>query len=273
MKGEKRMNFFIMQFRRCFMAAFAVFIISAVGIFSPKSGECQESVSTLKDNTFFMAINRPETEPYYTWIEMIYREVFTRLDIRLKTKYYPLMRASYVANKGQVDGEPARIYSYADSYPNLLRVEESVFPITVTAYMSASSDTELKGWESLRNTEYTVEYPRGMKICENNLKKVVKAELLSDITETSQGLRKLAFGRIDIYVDDMNAAIPVLQNKEFDVKEKVRIAGVMEEVPLYMYVHKKHQALSPKLAAAIRELKSEGMIEKYRKTAFGISEQ
>jgi len=257
---------------RYLLKVLAFFILFSTGIFSAENAECQETVSTLKNNTFLMAINRPETEPYYKWIELIYKEVFGRIGIKLKTQYYALKRASYEANKGRVDGEPARIYGYATSYPNLIRIEESVFPITVTAYTAEPSVSRLKGWESLRNTEYLVEYPRGMKICENNLLKVIKAELLSDITEASQGLRKLAIGRIHIYVDDMHAVIPVLQNEEYNLKDKVRIAGIMEEIPLFMYVHKKHSALAPKLAETIKAVRSEGLIEQYRKTVFGITE-
>ncbi len=38
-----------------------------------------------------------------------------------------------------------------------------------------------------------------------------------------------------------------------------------------MYVHKKHKALIPKLTEAIKAVKSEGLIEQYRRTAFGIA--
>ena len=44
-----------------------------------------------------------------------------------------------------------------------------------------------------------------------------------------------------------------------------------QEVPLYMYVHKKHQTLAPVLADTIRGIKSEGLIEHYHKIAFGLS--
>ena len=80
-----------------------------------------------------------------------------------------------------------------------------------------------------------------------------------------------ASGRIDLYVDDMNSVNPILYNNEYNLEDKIHVAGIMEEVPLYMYVHKKHRSLIPKLEDAIKEVKSEGLIGKYNKIAFGIN--
>ena len=35
-------------------------------------------------------------------------------------------------------------------------------------------------------------------------------------------------------------------------------------IPTYPYIHKKHAALAPRLAAALKQMKSEGLIETYR---------
>ena len=259
------------SFRRYFVRTMTVLIIFTAGMFVPENGKCQETVSENKENIFLMSINRPEGSPLYKWVELIYTEVFRRLNIKLEVMYHPLKRASIEANLGRVDGEPARIYAYGASYPNLVRVEESVFSMSVISYTADPSTSGLSDWESLRNTEYKVGYPKGMKICENNLLKVVKAERLFKVTETSHGLRMLAAGRIDLYVDDLNSANPILLNNEYDLKDKIHVAGIMEEVPLYMYVHKKHRSLIPKLEYAIKAVKSEGFIGKYNKIAFGIN--
>ena len=259
------------NFRRYFVRTVIVLITFMSVMLLAESGKCQETVSAHKENIFLMSINRPEGSPLYRWVELIYAEVFRRLNIKLEVTYQPLKRASVEANSGKVDGEPARIHAYGASYPNLIRVEEPIFSMSVIAYTADPSISGLSGWESLRNTEYNVGYPHGMKICENNLSKVVKAERLFNVTETVHGLRMAASGRIDLYVDDMNSVNPILYNNEYNLEDKIHVAGIMEEVPLYMYVHKKHRSLIPKLEDAIKEVKSEGLIGKYNKIAFGIN--
>lgn len=256
----------------CHIAGALLFVILlATETFSPEIVESQETKATWKVNTFRMAINRPRESPLYRWVELIYTEVFSRLNIKLEVESYPLKRASTHANTGKVDGEPARIYSYATSYPNLVRVEESVFSMTVVAYTADPSTPELNGWKSLKNTDYLIEYPHGMKICEDNLSKVVKPEQLRSISESHQGLAMLADKRIDLYVDDLNATAPLVHDPKLQLQNKVRVVGVMESIPLYMYVYKRHQSMTPQLATIIKTMKSEGLIEQYRKTAFGIS--
>ena len=220
--------------------------------------------------TFRMAINRPEDSPLYKWVDMIYSEVFQRMNIELVLDSYPLNRASVEINSGNIDGEPARIYNYGDSFKNIIRVEEEVFDLTVMAYSTDPYIIFNNGWESLSGTKLRIEYPRGMKICENNLPKFVAEEYLSAVSETSQGLRRLDADRIDIYVDDRNSAIPIINDPSYDLQGQIYQAGIMDQVPLYMYVHKSKKTLIPLLEDTIRTLREEGLIEEYRKKAFGL---
>ena len=235
-------------------------------------GNCQNFNSSPPNNTFRMSINRPEGTPLYRWMEMVYKAVFKRLNIKLEMVYHPLTRASIEANKGNLDGEPARIQTYGKWYPNLIRLEESIYSMTVAAYKADSLIPELKGWESLQNTAYRIEYPRGMKICEDNLLKMVKPRFLSSATETSQGLQKLSMKRIDLYIDDLYLILPYLKDKKYNLGDKLFQAGVMEKVPLYMYVHKKNKPLVPQITQSIKTVKSEGLITHYYKIAFGPDE-
>lgn len=254
---------------RHIIVSFTFFILLA-GSPVLKPGECQELISAKTDNAFYMVINRPEGSPLYEWTRLIYEEVFRRLNIEVKFDYYPLKRAGIQTDSGESDGEPARVYSYAENYTNLLRIEEAVFSMTVVAYAADPEIKGLKGWESLRGTEFQIEYPRGMKICELNLPKIVKKEFLHSISGSYQGLARLAEKRTDLYIDDLNSASPIINNPELGLKDKINIAGVMASAPLYMFVHKRHRGKVARLANIIRAIKSEGLVEKYRIEAFGI---
>ncbi len=229
------------------------------------------SIKTIDETvkTFHLVANRSETTEAFKWWTLIYTDVFSRLGMELEMSYYPLKRASYEASEGNVDGEPLRIYEYADAFPNLIRVEEPIYPMRIVAYKNRNSTIPpLTGWKSLQGTRYHVQYPRGMKITEDNLPGVVSKDNLSTVTYASDGFKILSVGRSDLYVGDYDATYSISQLPEY--KNNICVAGEMTRVNLYLYVHKKHKHLAPRLAETIRDLKAEGLIEKYRKEAYGI---
>lgn len=247
-----------------------VLIVSFQVVFLGYPAICAAKSGVSDKATFYMAINRPEGTPLFQWTELIYTEVFRRLDMNLLVEYYPLKRASVQANKGKVDGEPARIYSYGNSYQNLIRIEESVFSMDVVAYAVDPTIPVLDSWSSLENSGYTVEFPNGMKVCENALSHVLPDHQILSIKNSIQGLERLLAKRTDLYIDDLNSTTPIIENEEYGFKNKVRVAGVMGSAPLYMYIHKSHRNLKAQLERTIKELKAEGLIEEYRKRAFGL---
>lgn len=242
---------------------FGIILTSLAVLFSVHNAICQENMPALKDNTFVMATIRPETQHFGRWQRLVYSEIFRHLGIKVEFRDYPSKRASMEADAGNVDGEPARPYQYTDEYQNLIRVEEVIFNIAYAAFSAQASIPQLNGWESLRGTHYKVEYMRGIRTTESNLSRVVKKENLSDVTEPVQGLKKLISERVDLFVDNESVILTLLQTPEFK-NSKIRMVGVMDSVPLYPYLHKKHAALAPKMVEIIKAMKAEGLIEQYR---------
>ena len=112
--------------------------------------------------------------------------------------------------------------------------------ITSVRWAAYTTDPELRfgGWDSLRHSDYKIEYRRGLAKAEQRLTKLVSEGNLSSIDSVAQGLEKLANGRTDIYVD-------------------------VEET-LHAFMHKKNEAIAPMLSDALRQIKSEGLFEKYK---------
>ena len=114
-----------------------------------------------------------------------------------------------------------------------------------------------------------MEYRRGVKLSEGELVKVVAPEHLSNVASVEQGLKKLILGRTDLYVDVefiIFEAIKRLDPAQFDVSALYQ-AGIMQEVGAYAYLHKKHAALVPKVAAVLKAMKREGLFEQYLEIA------
>jgi len=241
----------------------SIFVALLIVLFSVNNVMCQESAPALKDNTFVMVFVRPETHYLGKWQRLIYAEIFKRLGIKAEFRNYPPKRVGIESDTGDIDGEAARPYRYADEHPNLIRVEEFVLKINFYAFAVQASIPRLNGWDSLKGTNYRVEYRRGTTICETNLSKFVSRENLSDIAEPVQGLKKLVSGRTDVFVEEESGILTLLQTPEFK-DSKIRSAGLMESPSLYAYLLKKHAALAPKMSEIIKAMKAEGLIEKYR---------
>jgi ABC-type amino acid transport substrate-binding protein len=224
---------------------------------------CQESAPALKDNIFVMATFRTENDYLGKWWRLSYTEIFKRLGMKIEIRDYPKKRVSIEADAGNVDGECGRVLSYAAEHPNLIRVEESLLYSNFSAFTAQDSIPALKGWDSLKGTDYRVEYQRGTVTCEDKLPKVVKKENLSVITEQIHALKKLVSGRTDLFVDEESGVLTLLQTPEFK-DSKIRSVGVMESFPIYPYLNKKHALLAPKMAEIIKAVKAEGLIEQYR---------
>lgn len=203
------------------------------------------------------------------WLIDVYTEVFRRIGYQFEFQSYPVVRASKMADSGKVDGEMYRADDYSEEFQNLIRVDKSdLVAINLVAY-SAKPEILLNGWDSLRNTEYKVEYRRGVKKIENRLSQVIKSENLSAINRVDQGLKKLIMGRIDIFVDAEIAVMDSLRKLDphkFD-KYKVYRSGTMESIPLYMFLHKKHADLVPKVTEVLKTMQQEGLIAKLRNRA------
>ena len=200
------------------------------------------------------------------WLDMIYTEVFRRIGYQLEYEGYPAARAVAMSDRGEVDGDIHRGYGYNnEGHPNLIRVEEPHFSVAFTAY-AVKPGIRLEGWDSLRNTDYKVEYRRGIVKIGNMLSQIIKESNLSDITTVQQGLKKLILGRTDIYIDvDKNVieAIRKLDPVKFN-PSAVYEAGIMETMTSHAFLHKKNADIVPKIDETLKLMKQEGLIEKYK---------
>ena len=200
------------------------------------------------------------------WLYQSYAEAFKRLGLQLIYEHYPARRCSHLSDTGKVDGELGRIHNYNNTHPNLIRVEESSFSTKIAAFATDPS-LRLNGWESLKGTKYKVRFMLGIKICEDNLPKVVSPQYLYHTFDVYNGIRKLILGHADIYVDEEISVISVLKKTNEFRHANIHIAGVMEEIFLHAFLHKKHRSLIPKLSTVLYQMKHEGLIEKYKAMA------
>jgi hypothetical protein len=222
----------------------------------------QTATETVKP--FVMMVDGDPTAYGNRWGTLVYIEVFKRLNMPLQLEHYTLARRSALMKEGMADGEGSRVYAYGNDRPHLVRVEESVLDFSF-ALFAANPGVRLDRLEDLRASSYLVEHRRGILLCENTLKKWVPAERISDVLTHQQGLKKLQAGRTDLYCDIDVLVRQELQSPEFKGAAIRKLIGIGDAVPTFPYLHKKNAALAPRMAAVIKQMKAEGLIEAYRR--------
>ncbi len=237
-------------------------LLFAGGVFAPMHSSAAETIT-------MAFIDNQQQDVLFKTAELVYREAFRRLGLGFAHRQYPTLRCGVMANNGEVDGEPARVGNYANAYPNLIRVEEPVLTLKTAAF-AGNPSLSLNGWDSLKNTPYRVEYLKNSVNTERELSQRVPAERLSDVGTISQGLKKLQAGHTDIFVGTEAIVMRILARESFKDKG-IHQVGVMQEITLYPFLHKKHSPLAPKLAEVLRQMKAEGVFEQYQTAAVKAS--
>jgi polar amino acid transport system substrate-binding protein len=220
---------------------------------------------TTSPTPFVMGIDHPDTTLGGKWLRRIHAEAFRRLGIPVTFVVYPTMRLSVMLERGDVDGEAQRARVYGAAHPELVRVEE---PVTdgQFAFFVANTTVRLSRLEELPASNLRAQYRRGVMVCENALKAWQPADRMFDVTSTEQGLRNLLDGPPEFFHCDTELSVAsTLYTEPFKGVTTIRKLLVIDESPLYPYLHRRYAALAPRLAGVLRQMKAEGLILRYRR--------
>jgi polar amino acid transport system substrate-binding protein len=219
---------------------------------------------------FLLATDLHESSLMGKWYRRIYGEVFARMGVPLEVLTVPVARMTNIVDLGDAHGQASRVFAYADSHPNQIRVEEAVHDVRLALYAfvppspSGQPRDQPRRLDDLASGKWLVEYRRGVAICEKTLKPVLPAERLSDVTTVEQALRKLKAGRTDLYCDFDSSVRNELVTAAFNTETGYRqVLDLNVGLPLYPYLHRSRADLAPRLAEVLRKMKAEGLIERY----------
>ena len=204
-------------------------------------------------------------EGYFSrFATLIYTEAFKRLGLTIRLDHFPLARQRMLLDSGAIDADGGRIREFGAAHPNLVRVEEAHVDLNFALY-AAQPGLRFESLEQVRSTDLLVEHRRGILFCEQALMPLLTPERLSTISTEEQGLQKLLLGRTNLYCDLDMAVRRVMNSPEFKDRPAVHKAFTFRPVPIYMYLHRRHADLVPRLAVVIKQMKAEGLIEVYRR--------
>lgn len=186
--------------------------------------------------------------------------VYRHIGYSLQLVPLPSRRGLARANDGFYDGELYRVKAISSDFPNLMVVPT---PLGVMAFQAfAMRPLPLAGWASL--AEYRLGAEMGVKYVEYN----TAGMQVSYAPKPEQLFRMLKAGRIDVVVIEAASASMALDELRAsgETLTGMQVLGVVDEVELHTFLHRKHAALLPKVDHALRELNAQGLLERARQS-------
>ena len=174
-------------------------------------------------------------------ISRLVEEAYRQLGHDTEFAYLPAERSVREVNRGKYDAELARITGLDNEFPNLVRVQEPIYTLQISAFVRSDSDIEISTWEDIGDRR--VGYPRGYRIL--NIRTRGLNVIKTKDPETT--VKMVKGGRMEIGF--------LLTSDAVALAEKLGGISVIEppieQSTLYHYVHVKHRRLIPKLEKVI----------------------
>ena len=204
-----------------------------------------------------LVLNDTNETPYTTparngFLNVIVGEALRRLGYELQLVKLPPERGLINANAGIEDGDLTRIAGIEKQYPNLIQVPEKVMDWEFAAF---SKDPSMQSsWLELRPR--SVGHIKGWKIYEQNF---AGAERVSMADDPDQLFRLLELNRIEVALYERWLGLAFL--KQRDLNGIQPLAPLLATREMFIYLHRRHASLAPKLADSLRAIKLEGIYQ------------
>lgn len=221
-----------------------------------------------------MATHQPDSNFQGQWVRRIYAEAFRRLGIPMEVRIIPLQRLTEMLLRGEIDGDVGRLHSHGQTYPDLVRVDESMYEIVFGLY-AIDPTLHLKRIEDLAARPLRAVYVRGVAVCERLLKPYIAPEDLSSLVIDEQGMEMLALGRAHVFCTANHSIADLSSRERYRGLPPPRLVWPLSDgtMPLYAYLNRRHAALAPRLAAVLREMRIAGVIERLRLESLAATRQ
>ena len=92
------------------------------------------------------------------------------------------------------------------------------------------------------------------------------ARVVHKLDKAEQLFQMLAAGRIDLALYTLADGVALV--RQLGLSGIAPLTPALRDVDMYLYLHKKHQALVPKLSQAIRDIKADGSYNRILSTIY-----
>jgi polar amino acid transport system substrate-binding protein len=245
------------------------FFLSATLVFYVVLALASLSVSAAERRV--LVLNDTNEPPFTTaqgdgFIDIVATEAFRRAGAELRLVKLPAERGLINANNGLEDGDLTRIAGLEQQYPNLMQVPEKLMDWEFTAF-SKNADIAAS-WAAIR--QHSVGHIKGWKIYEKNM---AGAEQVITADDPDQLFQLLGHNRVEVALYARWMGQAYLKQQHMQGVHALEPPLATRE--MFIYLHKRHAELIPKITEALRALKREGFYQRiqrvklqpYRQTA------
>lgn len=188
------------------------------------------------------------------FLNIVIGEALNRIGYDMEAVRLPAERALINANAGIDDGDLSRIAGLQKIYPNLIQVPEAVLDVEFVVF-TMDAEFSSQGWQSLK--PYSVAYITGWKILERNIMETAK---LTRVKNAEQLFTMLVKKRVDVIIYTRWSGLGYIE--EHNLHGIKILEPALDRQSMYVYLHKKHRNLVPKLASALRAMKRDGSYQR-----------
>lgn len=173
---------------------------------------------------------------------------YAKLGRRVEFVVLPGERALRATLAGATDGELIRVAGLERKHPQLVRVPVPLAGMQTRVYARRGSTFRPDaGWEALR--PYLFAYARGTRLI---AERVAGMHGASPVDSVGQAFAMLAARRVDLVVAEHGDGEANLRRLGLQHRVVV-VEPPLETTPLYHYLNRRHAALVPALADALRQ--------------------
>ena len=162
------------------------------------------------------------------------QEAFRRAGAEFKLVSLPSERSLKSADAGEVDGEGLRVAGLTAQYPNLVQVPERYVRISFVAFAKDATINLDNGWES----------------------NATGARAVTKVDKPEQMFQMLDGGRVDLALYTRADGLALARG--LGLPSIAPVWPALKDVDMYLYLHKKHEALVPRLVQALKAMKTDG---------------
>lgn len=218
-----------------------VFFCAALGAFS-----CMAATP--------LVFARNENLPEQAVAEAIFTQAMQNLKLAVEVKAEPPARANQSNLSQQVAGEIARISSYADKNPSLIKVSPSYYSLISVVYARKNSHLRVAKVDDL--IPYKVAHIRGVQHSADLVKRLPDVQLAVG----SESLFKmLNANRVDAVITTEIDGKIMLQRLHFD--RSIEPIAVLAQRDLFIYLNQSSQALAEPISTELTRMKNTGEIK------------
>ncbi|MFC0169258.1 hypothetical protein ACFFKC_14325 [Pseudoduganella danionis] len=176
----------------------------------------------------------------------------------------PGRRSEALLAIGKLDGEIGRVKGYGLKHPDYVRVEEP-FNVVQTRIFTRTPFT-ISSWQSLTYFARTVSYKRGIFLYQQRLEQLVPSLQLHDVQSEDACLQVVLAQRSEACVFDVGG----LTGDARRLLKQGYTSASIEDLPLYLYLHKDRGELALPLAETARRMQARGVPAQLRRTYYEL---